>query len=172
MIIKQGFPVEAHIVPHALNIDDLYDSVLHLQKLAVKQVSLLRIVYQGRAESNKHILFLTPKKMKILEKTIQKIKTELCDTTFSLRVGIPFKSLVRQKCECFAGFAKLIFRYDGMVFPCEAFKEAPENMDYMLGNIYTDSLEHIWENHPVHHKLNLLKKTAIKAEEDCPAQIV
>jgi pyrroloquinoline quinone biosynthesis protein E len=172
MIVQKGYPVETHIIPHALNIDDLYDSILHLKRLSVTRVSLLRIVYQGRAEFNKQKLFLTPGKMVVLEETIQKIKSELCDASFTLRVGIPFKSLVRQKCECFAGFAKLIFRYDGIVFPCEAFKEAPQNNQYILGNIYTDSLDHIWENHPVHNRLRLLKKAAAKAEEDCPAQLL
>lgn len=172
MIIEQGFPVEAHIVPNAMNIGDLFDSILHLKKLSIKQVSLLRIVYQGRAQVNKDRLYITPVQMEDLKKIIKKIQTELCDSTFSLRVGIPFSSLICQKCECLAGFAKLIFRYDGMVFPCEAFKEAPYNENYILGNIYTDSFEHIWNNHPVYHKLRLLKKAAVNSLEDCPAQLL
>lgn len=168
--INHSVSVETHIVPNALNIESLFETVKHLKKLRVKKVSLLRMVFQGRAEKNKKRLEI--KDNGILLSEIQKIKQELCDEFFSLRVGIPFSNLTKEKCDCFAGFSKLIFRYDGVVFPCEAFKEAPNNQEYKLGSIYTDELNYIWNNHPVHNKLNLLKINAFKKNEVCPAQLL
>ncbi len=169
-LITKSIVVEAHIVPNALNIETLFETAQHLKKIGVSKVSLLRMVFQGRAETNKDLLEL--KENKTLIKIINDIKHNVCDDTFNLRTGIPFSDLTKEKCECFAGYSKLIFRYDGVVFPCEAFKEAPNNEDFQLGNIYHNNLEKIWTNHPVHERLNILKLRAVKSAEACPAQLL
>lgn len=169
-LLNNTIEVETHIVPNAINLASLYETVTHLKNIGVPKVSLLRMVFQGRAEQNKNLLKI--KKPTDLIKIIDKIKRTLCCDSFSLRTGIPFSNLTKEKCECFAGYSKLIFRYDGIVFPCEAFKEAPNNEEFKLGNIYTGNLDNIWTNHPVHKKLNLLKLDAFRSTEACPAQLL
>ena len=169
-LLNSSINVESHIVPNSINIDYLFETVQHLKSIGVNRVSLLRMVFQGRAANNKRLLEF--KNNSKLISIINNIKREICDHSFSLRVGIPFSSLTEEKCECFAGYSKLIFRYDGIVFPCEAFKEAPNNEYYNLGNIYKNELESIWCNHPVHNKLKLLKIKATQIKEACPAQLL
>ena len=170
-LIKNGIEVEAHIVPNAINLKSLCATIAHLKKIGVKRVSLLRLVLQGRAEKNRSLL-VNDNFNNNLKAVINEVVKCLVDTSFTVRLGIPFGKMVNADCECFAGINKLIFRYDGVVFPCEAFKEAPNNSEFILGNIYEDSLESIWTNHPVHGKLSLLRNAAVKKAESCPAQLL
>jgi len=168
-MINNDIPVEVHIVPNRINIGSLYDSAAFLKSIGVRKVSFLRLVPQGRAQLNKEKLLIGHS---IISKEINRVKQELRDDHFTIRGGVPFSNLLKTKCECIAGISKLIFRYDGVVFPCEAFKEAPSNESYVLGSIYNDPLDQIWNNHPVHSKLKLLKKRAIQHSEPCPAQML
>ena len=168
-LLKQNISVEAHIVPNKINISTLYSTAEYLKSIKVPKVSFLRLVKQGRAETNQDKLFV---ENHLLNNEIGRIKNELSDYHFIIRGGVPFSNLLKYKCECFAGISKLIFRYDGIVFPCEAFKEAPTNQNYILGSIYNNSLESIWNNHPVHNKLSLLKDSSNSIGEPCPAQIL
>ncbi len=169
-LIFNNYNVEAHIVPNELNINSLFKTIKYLKKIGIKRVSLLRLVLQGRAEENAKILKI--KNNKKIEELFKLIKEELDNNNFRIRVGIPFSNLLNLNCQCLAGSNKLIFKYDGNVFPCEAFKEVPNNQKYILGNIYKDSLETIWNNHPVQQILLNLKKEAILKNEPCPAQLL
>ena len=169
VVIDKGINTEVHIVPNKINILYLYETVNYLKSIKVKKVSFLRLVNQGRAKDNFNILSVSHERLKY---EINRIIEDFSDSNITIRGGVPFSSLLKNKCECFAGINKLIFRYDGKVFPCEAFKEAPLNDLYVLGSIYTDSLDSIWENHPVHKKLGLLKKRASLVNEPCPAQLL
>lgn len=168
-LIRNNFEVEVHIVPNKINFHTLYDSSAYLKTIGIKRVSFLRLVAQGRAEHNKERLLLDNK---ILIKEISKIKSELEDKDFSVRAGIPFGIVEKRQCKCKAGLGKLIFRYDGIVFPCEAFKEAHKNNDYILGSIYENELYDIWKNYKVHFNLKKLKEKAVDISEPCPAQLL
>jgi radical SAM protein with 4Fe4S-binding SPASM domain len=170
-LLSEGIEVETHIVPNALNVDSLYSTIKHLKSIGVKKVSLLRLVLQGRAEINKNILINDNFNEKFAL-TINKINKELISNDFQIRLGIPFNNFKKGDCECFAGINKLIFRYDGVVFPCEAFKEAPGREEFILGDIYKNTLESIWINHPIHNRLAILKSVALRSEETCPAQLL
>ncbi|MBI5541452.1 MAG: radical SAM protein [Bacteroidia bacterium] len=167
--LQEGFRVEVHIVPNALNIGTIYKTCKFLKTIGISQVSLLRIVYQGRAAENKNILNFTKEHM--LPNVIENIKNDICDDKFSLRVGIPYSSLLLLKTPCYAGTGKLIIKYDGKVFPCEAFKESPNNESYILGDIYIETLQEIW--HKENMKLIELKKSIKESScESCPAQLL
>ncbi len=168
--INSDFNVEAHIVPNALNIDTIYETCLFLKDIGVSKVSLLRMVFQGRAVSSKDVLKIEDEDT--LKKIIDKIQGELVDDDFKLRVGIPFSKYSCENKTCNAGLKKLIIRYDGVAFPCEAFKEASNNDRYILGNIYKDSLENIWDRYYTTNELLELKMLATKDNEACPAQLL
>ena len=77
-----------------------------------------------------------------------------------------------KKITCKAGREKIVFKYDGLVFPCEAFKEAPNKDRFILGDIAIDDLETLWiraDNNPF---LNELKIIAKANGQSCPAQIL
>jgi radical SAM protein with 4Fe4S-binding SPASM domain len=171
LLLSRGFDVETHIVPNALNIGNLHETISHLKTIGVKKVSLLRLVLQGRAQQNRGKLSIHLDNKKLSE-LFTKIADEYCDSDFSLRLGVPFRQYSSSNCECLAGTSKLIFRYDGTVFPCEAFKESPTNTDFILGNVYTDSLATIWDNCSVHRNLSLLRKASSEQLESCPAQLL
>lgn len=170
MCIKLGFDVETHIVPNAINLDSIYNTCEFLKEIGIKKVSLLRLVYQGRAEKSKDILYI--KNENILKNIISEIKKNLVEDNFNLRVGIPFSKYACEESHCNAGWKKLIIRYDGVVFPCEAFKEAPNNERFILGNIYEDSMPTIWGRYFTTNELIGLKEKTLKTCESCPAQLL
>lgn len=170
LCLENNFDVEVHIVPNALNIDTIYETTRFLKEIGVKKVSLLRMVFQGRAEKHKNQLIIqNPGKLKTI---IENIKNNLCDDNFTLRCGIPFNKEAKQDLKCVAGYKKLIIRYDGVVFPCEAFKEAPNSNLYKLGNIKNDSLQKIWDKYYIMDELKKLREEAQVSCESCPAQML
>lgn len=168
--IGAGFDVEAHIVPNAINLNSIYSTCEFLKEMGVKKVSLLRIVYQGRAENRKDILHI--KDETILKNTIEQVQNNITNNDFNIRVGIPFSQYACEEKVCNAGHKKLIIRYDGTVFPCEAFKEAPNNERFILGDIYKDSMETIWNRYFTTNELLCLKEEAKTNCESCPAQML
>jgi len=170
LCLENNFDVEVHIVPNALNIDTIYETSRFLKNLGVKRVSLLRMVFQGRAEKNKNILVIDDSSK--LKNIIENVKNNLCDYNFNLRCGIPFNKEANQELKCVAGYKKLIIRYDGIVFPCEAFKEAPNGHKYILGNIYKNTLDEIWDKYHIMDELQQLREKAQFNCESCPAQVL
>jgi len=170
-LLSEGIEVEAHIVPNAINVGHLFETITHLKSLGIKKVSLLRLVLQGRAKTNEKVL-TSGDFYSRLELGLTKILGTLPDKDFEIRLGTPFSDPTAVPCECLAGVSKLLFRYDGVVFPCEAFKESPVNEKYILGNIYHDSLDSIWSNPVVHKTLRHLRCELIGSKEACPAQVL
>ena len=168
-LINHLFEVEVHIVPNRLNFASLYSSTAFLKSIKVSKVSFLRLVPQGRAGINREQLAIGNSE---LQDEIGRIENDLVDKTFSIRGGVPFSRLLANKCECHAGIHKLIFRYDGIVFPCEAFKEAPKNENFVLGSVHDNTFNEIWHNHSIHDRLKSIKQIANHKSEPCPAQML
>lgn len=172
LILSRGYKVEAHIVPNKINLPNIEKTVSFLRDVGVNRVSFLRLVLQGRAKYNKESLQLDEKTDLI--NFLNFIKTKYSDNNFSVRLGTPFsrRNEINGKTFCAAGFCKLIIRYDGVVFPCEAFKEAFNNHLYVLGNIFQEKLETIWNNHYALSNIKRLSKYSTLANEICPAQLL
>lgn len=169
LCINNNFYVEAHIVPNKINIHTLYDTCYYLKTIGVKQVSLLKLVLQGRAYKNAEELLITDYIM--LQQTINKLKLLECKT-FTIRTGIPFNDITSNKCKCIAGINKLVFRYDGLLFPCEAFKMSLYNELFTFGNINDNTISYIYNNKQIHTNINYIKNTACYNNESCPAQLL
>lgn len=111
--------------------------------MGVKKVSLLRLVPQGRVLENKELVVLSNEEQKELKQILAK-----CQDIYKgkIRLGMPFSA---QRAACGTGSIKLTVRYDGYVFPCEAFKDdlmeigkgiTPENVkNKRLKKIYNKS---------------------------------
>jgi radical SAM protein with 4Fe4S-binding SPASM domain len=169
LCLSNGFDVEVHIVPNAININSIFETCSYLKEIGISKVSLLRIVYQGRAKRNKETLII--KNKELLSLTIAKIRKELCDNNFALRLGVPYNMFSTLRTPCYAGSGKMIIKYNGKVYPCEAFKEIENNISFILGDIYNESLDSIWNRN-----LELLEFLKMKIRdsvcESCPAQLL
>lgn len=115
--INLGVPVEAHLVPMHCNYREIPTILDRLYSIGVSNVSLLRLVPQGRAIENRQQVELDLTE----EKELRQILIE-CKQKYEgkLRLGLPFSS---KRTVCGTGVGKLTIRYDGFVFPCEAFKD-------------------------------------------------
>lgn len=141
--IALGIPVEAHLVPMHCNYREIPEVLNKLFFMGVKNVSFLRLVPQGRALENKELVDLCTEEQKELQQILSKSE-EIYKG--KIRLGLPFSAKHRA---CATGSVKLTVRYDGFVFPCEAFKDGmmeivenitPENVkDKSLIDIYENS---------------------------------
>lgn len=141
--ITLGIPVEAHLVPMHCNYRQIPDVLSKLYSMGVKNVSLLRLVPQGRVLENKELVEMSVEEQEELKQIMAK-----CQETYQgkIRLGLPFSA---KRAACGSGSIKLTVRYDGYVFPCEAFKDGmmeinkgvmPENVqEKRLKNIYEES---------------------------------
>lgn len=166
---EEEYRVEVHIVPNKINLDSIENTVNDLIDWGIERVSFLRIVYQGYARKNKDSLFLEQDDLHTL-KTIFKRLYEQYANKQSLRFGIPFSGMIEKPQHCNAGVSKFIVRYDGKVFPCEAFKDT-KNSSFILGDIRNDSLTNILHEGLKNPFLMFLKKH-VCFMEPCPAQLL
>ena len=139
-----GFDVEAHTVPMCANYLQLKEIISQCMELGIKKVSFLRLVRQGRVKENESLTFLSDEQM---EEVKNLIYTEQQKHPDGIRIGIPLSNC--SDClNCMAGTVKLNVRYDGKVFPCEAFKDNTSNkcFTYPPDTIYDNSLIEIYDN--------------------------
>lgn len=136
---------EAHFVPMKLNINEINDVLALCSSLGISKVSFLRLVPHGRAEKHLNEIMLSGDDLTLLKKKLVLMQKKNMNT---IRIGVPLSTEVScHKCEAASG--KLNIRYDGIVFPCEVFKNCP--MTKRLGSllpssIYEDSLFNIYQN--------------------------
>lgn len=141
-----GITVEAHFVPMAINYRHINSVVSRCEELGVKKVSFLRLVMQGRAKEFRSLTELSPSQ---LEELIAEFKSLKKQKNSSIRLGIPFTQNEFSCSSCHAGTSKISIRYDGNVYPCEAFKNdepaglvsaKPDNIfEKRFAEIYRDS---------------------------------
>ncbi|MFW2503477.1 radical SAM protein [Clostridium diolis] len=163
---------EIHFVPMKININDIHKVINFAKDLKVKQISFLRFVPQGRGLLNKELLYLTLDDFVMYMKNIN-LSTEVLGD-LKIRLGIPLSHSVKTS-SCNAGWGKLIIRYDGAVFPCEAYKyiNCLSGKKVEPDNINNKKLKEIWDNSEF---LNILRADIAAFKdinvgcETCPAQ--
>lgn len=144
--VSAGIEVEAHFVPMHINWKDAVSVVERSKQLGVNKVSFLRLVMQGRAHENVNLTVLSDDERREFISLVKSIPVPGGDK--AIRLGIPFRGNSFQ-CACTAGVQKISIRYDGVVHPCESFKNdepaglisaKPDNIyDRRLVEIYRDS---------------------------------
>ena len=166
--ITLGIPVEAHLVPMHCNFRQIPAVLSKLYSMGVSNVSFLRLVSQGRVQEYKELVMLNVEEGNELKQILESCKETYQD---KIRLGLPFSA---KRAACGTGTIKLTVRYDGFVFPCEAFKDgmmvkekdvAPENVkEKCLKEIYNNSayLQAI--------RMGLKKYTKCEGEEQCFGQ--
>ena len=116
--IRAGIPVEAHLVPMKCNFRMIPQSLERLYSIGVSNVSLLRLVPQGRVDDNTTLTKLSSEEEAELRLMQKKLSAQYGE---KLRLGKPYRT--KKFSSCMTGSIRLAVRYDGYVFPCGAFKD-------------------------------------------------
>lgn len=132
--ITLNIPVEAHLVPMHCNYRQIPDVLDKLYSMGVTNVSFLRLVAQGRVPDNRDIVELNNVEQQELIQILDACKHRYAD---KIRLGLPFSA---KRAACGTGTVKLTVRYDGFVFPCEAFKDG---MMELLQGIKADNVKNM-----------------------------
>ena len=140
--IALGIHVEAHLVPMHCNYRQIPAVLSKLYSMGVSNVSFLRLVTQGRVLENKELVELTIEEQAELKQILIKSGESYKG---KIRLGLPFSA---KRAICGTGTVKLTIRYDGYIFPCEAFKDGMmEIMDgIMAENVNEKRLSDIYEH--------------------------
>lgn len=167
-----GFRIENHIVPNKLNIGSLEETVGVLTEWGVHKISFLRFVPQGYARDNLDLLLMNQEDLSILREKFNALASK-DQKENKLRFGIPFSNEIDRPKRCNAADSKLIVRYDGIVLPCEAFKDIALSK-FKLGDIWSYSLKELLHGGNIHSDLNDLKRhvCSMKSDETCVAQVL
>lgn len=140
--IQMGFTVEAHIVPMKCNFRQIPATLERLYAIGVSNVSLLRLVPQGRVDENEDMVILSEDEQRDLGAMIAELSKKY--DTNRLRLGKPYRTGKYSTCN--TGTIRMAVRYDGFVFPCGAFKDGV--MEYegcKPDNVKEKSLIEIYE---------------------------
>lgn len=116
--VSSGILVEGHFVPNKINKDQVLKVLYLCNTLGVSKVSFLKLVIHGRALKNKNMLSLSETES---EEINTQLKSILQSDEFNIRVGVPILGEINGA-HCEAANGKLNIRYDGLVYPCEVFK--------------------------------------------------
>jgi radical SAM protein with 4Fe4S-binding SPASM domain len=142
-----GLEAEIHFVPMSTNYRELREVALVGARVGVSEISVLRLVLQGRA-SMLHSRILNRVQNLDLRRQIQRLREE----GFHIRTGSPYNFLmVNAEPECKAGIDRLIIGPDMRVYPCDAFKQVKAEelvgtLDY--SSLSVSSLKECWEKSP------------------------
>lgn len=140
--IALGIPVEAHLVPMHCNYKQIPAVLSKLYSMGVSNVSVLRLVPQGRAMANRNLVELSKEDQNDMKQILVN-----CSESYKgkIRLGLPF---IAKHAMCGTGSVKLTVRYDGYVFPCEAFKDGMMEIKWCIfpDNVKDRGLKEIYEN--------------------------
>lgn len=141
--ILLGITVEAHLVPMKCNYRQIPETLSYLYSMGVSNISLLRLVPQGRVIENESCVVLSMDEELELKAMFAELSQKYKKTR--LRLGKPYRS--GKFVTCNTGTVRLVVRYDGFVFPCGAFKDGMEEYrGCKPDNVKEKRLAEIYEN--------------------------
>lgn len=116
--VDSGVRVEGHFVPNKLNFKQIEKTLELCKSLGASRLSFLRLVLHGRAFLNRSLLQMSASETEKMSQLLHQIQTE---NHYPIRIGFPLSD-GSGICQCEAAYGKVNIRYDGRVYPCEAFK--------------------------------------------------
>ena len=139
--IQAKIPTEVHIVPTAMNLEEIGGITKLVTSVGIKRISWLRFVPQGRGYLYKDALQLTKQQVMYLDEIKDRLQQRYKEV--KIRTGAPFNILCPDlPLPCTAGLSTLIIRPDGRALPCDAFKRFEVRDDF--GSILNHSLSDVW----------------------------
>lgn len=161
-VLSAGIPVELHFVPMSVNVHEIPGVLALASSLGIRQMSLLRLVQQGRCRASEVDLMLTGNQALGVVKQVKKLRDWFKNV--NIRLGAPFNCVADGEITpCSASQNKLLISASGEVFPCEAFK-------FLKGSrkkIYDYSLEDLWLNDDLLNHLRSLRLQDIAICSEC-----
>ena len=167
--VNAEISTELHFVPTKLNIGQIDDVMTFAVNNKIQCISFFRLVCHGRVQYNMEKLMLTNEDMHKLKEKLTQIKHTYGNL---VRIGTPLHSS-SGTCACNAGIDKLVVRYDGRVFGCEAFKYITlynDDSSIIPDSIYENTLTHIYHNSEYLKVERELTHGKSISTEICPAQ--
>ncbi|MCL5046648.1 MAG: radical SAM protein [Actinobacteria bacterium] len=162
--ISAGLRVEAHLVPTKLNWHQIEQVANLCRELGCEELSLLRLVVQGRASAHREILEMSPSDLSSMRARLVRLGKQA--GKLKIRLGAPMNFLrLGSPTGCMAGRSKLLISSDGKAYPCEAFKTIYGPRAFSVNRT---SLRHIWINDPLINRLRLLDGRRPVSCGDCP----
>lgn len=142
--VAMGEVVEAHFVPMKLNYRQIPSVVEMCTELGVSRVSFLRFVAQGRGCEKVEQLLLEKEESIEAKRLMNQCVSNNAE---GVRLGIPFADCCH-RVNCLTGTSKLNIRYDGNVYPCEAFKndQLEQIITAFVDNVNKERLKDIYTN--------------------------
>ncbi|MBI5384666.1 MAG: radical SAM protein [Verrucomicrobia bacterium] len=142
-----GAATELHFVPLSTNYRELRDVAELGKQLDADQVSVLRLVPQGRATLIQGRALTRVQNLEMRRQIV-----ELRKAGFKIRTGSPYNFLMlNESPACCAGIDRLILGPDLRVYPCDAFKQV--RAEQVVGTLNfsclrNTSLQECWEKSP------------------------
>lgn len=166
-VVAMKIMSEAHVVPMKINFRQIPLIIEQCDELSIKRISFLRLVLHGRALDFQEKVCLSNEE---IEEVKRKIKEISRSKSVAIRMGIPFSDCVN-RINCMTATKKINIRYDGVVYPCEAFKnDLPENFTVARPeSIYGKSFREIYNNSPYLQEIRekLIAYQRINTCENC-----
>lgn len=150
--------VELHFVPMTVNWEEIESVVKIATELGITQVSLLRLVQQGRCDDS---LMLSEARKAEFGPFVEELRVKY--PTVNIRLGAPFNCVTLASKDCNAARDKLLISANGEVFPCEAFKFKKGTRP----TIYNKTIRDIWENDKLLNDIRSTDQTGIEYCNDC-----
>lgn len=100
--------IEIHIVPMSITVNTLSDTIDYLYSNRIKNISLLKLVNQGRCKDNQFLLLNNYNWL-----------SDIKNKYNNIRIGSPFDNTL----PCTAGKEKLVVMSNGTIIPCESYKD-------------------------------------------------
>jgi len=157
-----GIETELHFVPMANNYRELSDIVALGRELGASEVSVLRLVPQGRAA-------LLPGRAlnRVQNLELRRQIRDLIKSGFDIRTGSPYNFLLlNDEPGCCAAIDRLIIGPNLRVYPCDAFKQV--GAEELVGtldrsSLHRASLQECWDQSPF---LDAVRKHLMTPFED------
>lgn len=138
---------DLHFVPMSSNFRELEEIAIASQDWGIRQISVLRLVPQGRGSLIRGQLLNQLENIQ-LRRMVQQLRSK----GFKIRTGSPYNFLLlNDQPKCSSGIDRLIIGPDLRIYPCDAFKQvrAAELVGTLdLSSLENRSLAECWRRSP------------------------
>lgn len=157
MAVSHGIPTDIHFVPMKINYEDLLAVADIGYSQGVQTIRVLRFVPHGRAEDHVEDLLPSVEDYRAFAQVVEATRSRYPGL---IHVGAAFDGLITNvSSTCSAATSKIVVTADGLVAPCDGFK----NFDNP-GNPWNINLKSLWDiyaNSPLLRRVRAVKNCQV-----------